>query len=109
MQMHDVHGLQPRQGAGEQRRDDGEVLGDVVGDRERGQRATRHQQLLADLHHLDQLGRIAVEVDHVAGLLGGLRPGVHRQADVGLRQRRGVVGAVAHHRHQLALACSLRM
>ena len=36
------------------------------------------------------------------GLLGGLGPGVHRHADVGLGQRRGVVGAVAGHRDQLA-------
>ena len=30
----------------------------------------------------------AVEVDHVAGLFGGLRAGVHRDADVGLRRAR---------------------
>ena len=99
--------LQPRQRAGEQRRNDGEVLGHVVGDRERGQRAARHQELLADLDDLDQLGRIAVEIDHVAGFFRGLRAGVHRQADVGLRQRRRIVGAVAHHRDQLALGLFL--
>ena len=56
---------------------------------------------------LDELGRIAVEVDHVAGFLGGLGAGVHRQAHVGLRQRRRVVGAVAHHRDQLAFGLLL--
>ncbi len=43
-----------------------------------------------------------VEVDHVAGLLGGLGAGVHGHADVGLGQRRGVVGAVAGHGDQAA-------
>ena len=55
-------------GGGEGGRDDGEVLGHVVGDAEGGQRAARHQQLLADLHDLDELGRVGVEVDHVARL-----------------------------------------
>ena len=87
----------------EHRRDDGEVFRHVVGDREGGQRAARHQQLLADLDDLDQLGRVGVEVDHVAGLARRLRAGVHGDADVGLRQRGRVVGAVAAHRDQLAL------
>ena len=67
-------------------------------------RAASHQQLLADLDDLDQLGRIGVEIDHVARLLRRLRAGVHRNAYVGLRQRGSVVGAVAGHRDQLALA-----
>jgi hypothetical protein len=37
------------------------------------------------------------------GLARGLGAGVHRDADVGLRERRGVVGAVAGHRHQASL------
>ena len=61
-----------------------------------------HEQLLADLDDLDELGRVAIEVDHVAGLLGGLGAGVHGHADVGLGQGRGVVGAVAHHGDELA-------
>ena len=60
------------------------------------------QQLLADLDDLDELGRVGVEVDHVAGLLRGRRAGVHRDPDVGLGQRRGVVGAVAGHGDQPA-------
>ena len=46
------------------------------------------QQLLADLDDLHQLRRVRVEVDHVAGFLGRRRAGVHRDADVGLRERR---------------------
>ena len=92
-----------RVGEGEHRRQDREVLGDVVRDRERRQRAARDQQLLADLDDLDQLRRVGVEVDHVAGLLRGGRAGVHRHADVGLRERRRVVRAVAGHRDHPAL------
>ena len=98
--MHDVQRVELRVGGGERRRNDGEVLGDVVGDAEGGERAARHQHLLAGLDDLDELGRVGVEVDHVAGFLGRLRAGVHRHRHVGLRQRRRVVGAVAGHRHQ---------
>ena len=62
----------------------------------------RHQELLPDLDDLDQLGRIRVEVHHVAGLARRLRAGVHRHAHVGLRQRGSVVGPVARHRDQPA-------
>ena len=68
------------------------VVSDAAGD----------EQLLADLDDLDELRRVGVEVDHVAGLLGGRRPGVHGHADVGLGERRRVVGAVAGHRDQPA-------
>ena len=81
----------------EHRRDDGEVLGHVVGDRERGERAAGDEQLLADLDDLDELRRVGVEVDHVPGLLGRLGAGVHGHADVGLGEGGGVVGAVAGH------------
>ena len=60
------------------------------------------QQLLADLDDLDELRRVGVEVDHVAGLFGRRSAGVHGDADVGLRERGGVVGAVAGHRDELA-------
>ena len=101
-EVHDVERVQLGDDGREHRRDDGEVLGEVVGDRERGERAAGDQQLLADLDDLDQLGRVRVEVDHVAGLFGGLGAGVHRQPDVGLGQRGRVVGAVAGHRHEIA-------
>ena len=87
----------------EDRRDDGKIFRHVVGDREGGECAARHQQLLADLYHLDQLGRIGIEIDHVAGLTRCLRAGLHADADIGLRQRRCVIGAVAAHGDQAAL------
>ena len=102
-EAHDVERAELRVDRGEHRRDDGEVLRHVVGDREGGERAARHQQLLADLHDLDELGRVAVEVDHVAGLARRDRAGVHGDADVGLGERRRVVGAVAAHGDELAL------
>ncbi|MPN37559.1 hypothetical protein SDC9_185079 [bioreactor metagenome] len=58
--------------------------------------------MLADFDHLDKFGRIAVEIDHVARFLGRLGSGIHGDTDIGLRQRRSVVGAVAHHGHQTA-------
>ena len=102
-QAHDVQDLELRVECDEHRRDDREIFGNVVGDGEGRQRAARHQQLLADLDDLDELGRVAVEVDHVAGLARGDRACVHGDADVGLRQRGGVVGAIAAHGDQLAL------
>ncbi len=91
-----------RIGGHEHRRNDGEVLGDVVGDRKRRQRASGDEKLLADRDHLDELGRVAVEVHHVAGFFRGHGASIHRHADVGLRQRGGVVGAVAGHCHEPA-------
>ena len=52
MQPHDVERFQPGERRGEHRRNDGEILGQVVGDGERRQRAAGHQQLLADLDRL---------------------------------------------------------
>ena len=46
---------------------------------------------------------IAVEVDHVAGFARRHGAGVHGDADIGLSQRRRVVGAVAAHGDKLAL------
>ena len=45
---------------------------------------------------------VGVEIDHVAGFLRRHGAGVHRDADIGLGQRRRVVGAVAGHRDELA-------
>ncbi|GCC46831.1 hypothetical protein chiPu_0030700, partial [Chiloscyllium punctatum] len=59
-QVHDVEHLELRVEREEHRRNDGKILRDVVGDRERGQRTAGHQELLADLDHLDQLGRVGV-------------------------------------------------
>ncbi len=101
-QVHDVERVERRVRRGERGRDDREVLRDVVGDAERRERAARHEELLADLDDLDELGRVRVEVDHVAGLLRRLRAGVHRDGDVGLRERGRVVRAVAGHRDEAA-------
>ena len=43
---------------------------------------------------------IGIEIDHVAGLARGLRAGLHADADIGLRQRRRVISAVAAHGDQ---------
>ena len=96
-QVHDVQRRDGRERHEQHRRDDGEVFRHVVGDGKRRQRTARHEQLFADLDDLDQLCRVAVEIDHVARFLGGLRAGVHGDAHVGLRERGSVVGAVAGH------------
>ena len=88
---------------GKHRGNDGEVFCDVVRDGEGGQRAARHQELLADLDDLDQLGRIRIEVDHVAGFLRRLCSAVHGDADIGLSKRGRVVRTVSGHRNQFAL------
>ena len=101
-QVHHVERVERGVGRRERGGDDREVLRDVVGDAERRQRAARHQELLADLDDLDELRRVRVEVDHVAGLLRRLGAGVHRHGDVGLGERGGVVRAVAGHRDEAA-------
>jgi hypothetical protein len=78
------------------------ILGEVVRDREGGQRTSGDQQLLADGDDLDELGRVRIEIDHVAGLARRHRAGVHRDPDVGLGERGRVVGAIAAHGEQLA-------
>src|SRR5262249_32109312 len=55
-QAHDVERLQLRIERHEHGRDDGEIFRHVVGDGEGGERAARHQELLADLDDLDELG-----------------------------------------------------
>ncbi|MNV55418.1 hypothetical protein D3C71_1476480 [compost metagenome] len=54
------------------------------------------------MHHFNQLGRVRVQIDHVARLFGGLSARVHRHRHIGLRQRGRVVGAVTGHRYQTA-------
>src|SRR5580692_1364791 len=100
---HDVQNFQLRKRGLEHRGDDGEIFRDVVGYGKSRQRATRDQQLLADLHDFDELGRVRIEVDHVARFFRRLSASVHRHADVGLREGRSVVRAVAGHRDKLAL------
>ena len=106
-QAHDVDRRQSREGDDEHRRDDREILGDIVGDGEGRERAPSDQQLFADLDDLDQLGGVAVEVDHVARFARGLGAGLHGDADIGLGQSRGVVRSVAAHGHEAALGLFL--
>ena len=103
MQSHDVEGLELRVDTAKRRGHDRKILGDVVGEAEGRQAASRHKQLLADGDDLQQLRGVAVEIDHVAGLLGRLRAGIHGYGDIGLSQGWGVVGAVARHRDQMPL------
>ena len=76
---------------------DREIFRHVVGDGKSGERAARDQQLFANFNDLNQLRWIGIEVHHVAGFFGGLRSGVHGDANIGLRQRGRIVGAVAGH------------
>ena len=71
------------------------------------ERSAGDEQLLADSDDLNELGGIAVEVDHVPGFLRRHGAGVHGHAHVGLGQRRSVVGAVAGHRDEAALSLFL--
>ena len=52
VQAHDVERAEDGVSRGERRRNDGKVLGQVVGDAERSQRSAGHQHLLADLDDL---------------------------------------------------------
>ncbi|CAN3963334.1 2-oxoglutarate ferredoxin oxidoreductase subunit beta, partial [Dysosmobacter welbionis] len=106
-QPHDVQHVQLRNSQLEHGRDDGEVLGHVVRDGEGGQGAAGDQQLLADLHHFQDLGGVGIQVHHVGRFLGGSGAGVHGQAHVGLCQGGGVVGSVAGHGDDLALGLLL--
>ena len=66
-------------------------------------RAARDQHLFPDLDDVDQLGRVTVEIDHVAGFARGLRARVHGDADIGLGERGRVVRSVAGHRDEMAV------
>ncbi len=57
----------------------------------------------ADGHDFDQLGRIAVEIHHVAGFFRRHGSRVHGHADIRLSQRRSIVCTVTGHRHEAAL------
>ena len=100
MQTHHVKRIELRIGGGKRGRDNGEILRHVVGDTEGGQRTARHQHLFTNVHHFNQFGGIRVKIHHVACFLRRLGSGVHGDRHVGLRQRRGVIGSVAGHRHQ---------
>ena len=58
-----------------------------------------HQHLLADAYNLDQLGRIRIEIDHVAGNLARAAcvPVCMATPTSALGERRRIVGAIAAH------------
>src|SRR5215510_11715331 len=100
-----AHPVDPEVAPEDGRRADGTVAHTAEGERDEGdaerrERPARHQHLLARLHHLQELGGIGVEVDHVARFLGRLRARVHGHRHVGLGESGRVVGAVAGHGHQ---------
>jgi len=101
--MHYVERLQFGIRCGEDSRDDGEVLGHVIGDRKRRESAASHEHLFADLDDFEEFGGIRIQIHHVAGFLRRLRAGVHRHGDVGLREGRSVIGTVAGHGNQVPL------
>src|SRR5262249_35123278 len=82
VQVHDVQRRDLGKPSHQHRRYDCEVFRDVVCDAERSERTARDQHLFPDLDDVEQLGRITVEIDHVAGFAGGLRAGVHGNAHV---------------------------
>ena len=103
VQLHHIESVEFGEDSREHRRDDREVLGDVVGDREGRQGPPSHEQLLADFDDRDELGGVRVEVDHVARFFRCLSPGVHGHADIGLSERWSVVRAVTGHRDEAGL------
>ena len=104
MKPHDIQrrqaGIQPHEQGG----DNGEIFCHIVGNRESGEAAARHQKLFANADDINQLRRGGIEIHHIAGLLSCLRAAVHRHCNVCLRKGRRVVGAVAGHCHKVALA-----
>ena len=108
VQVHDVQRRNRRERRHQHRRNDREIFRHIVGDAEGRQRAARDQHLFSDLDDVDQLGRVAVEIDHVAGFARGLRAGVHRDAHIGLSERRRVVRSVAGHGHEMAVGLFVR-
>ena len=103
LQMHDVERRDRRECRHQHGGNDREIFRDVVGDAESRERAARDQHLFSDLDDVDELGRVAVEIDHVAGFARGLRAGVHGDADIGLRERGRVVRAVTGHGDEMAV------
>ena len=99
---HDVEDAELGKSDGEHRWNDGEVFRDVVGDRESGERAASDQELFANFDDLNEFGGIRIEINHVAGFLGGLRAGIHGDANICLREGGRVVGAVAGHGDEAA-------
>ena len=89
--------------AGDRPQQERRELGDVVGEVVREELAGVEERRPAQPHRLDDGGEVVVEQHQVGRLAGhvGARA-THRDADVGLLQRRAVVHAVAGHRDDVA-------
>ena len=107
VQVHDVERRDGREGRHQHGGNNREIFRHIVRDTERRQRTACDQHLFPDLDDVEQLGRVAVEVDHVAGFARGLRARVHRHADISLRERRRIVRAVAGHGHEMTVGLFL--
>ncbi len=107
VQMHDVERSDRGKGRHQHRGNDREIFRHIVRDTERRQRTAGDQHLFPDLDDVEQLGRVAVEVDHVAGFARGLRARVHRHADIRLGERGRVVRAVTGHGDEMAVGLFL--
>ena len=103
-QMHDIEQLQLRILSDENRRNNGKIFGNIIGDAESRQRAAGNQYLFADFHDIEKFGGIGIEIDNIRRFPRRLRARVHRHGDIGLRQRGCVVGAVADHGHKVSHA-----
>src|ERR1022692_1442660 len=100
MQPHDIELVQLRIDGGKHSGNDCEVFGDIVCNGECRQGSPGDEQLFANGHDLNQLRRIAVEVDHIPSFLRSHCSSVHSHTDIGLRQSWCVIRAVACHRNE---------
>ena len=101
--MHDIQNTQLRDGRHKHGGNNRKILCDIVCNGEGGKRAAGDEQLLADFHHLQDLGGIGVQIHHIGGLLGRGGAGVHGKAHVCLGEGGRVIGAVAGHGDDLSL------
>lgn len=92
-QVHEIECRKPRINPGKQYGNDSEIFCNIVGDRERRQRASRHQELFTDSDDVDELCRAGIEIDHVARFFRGLRAGVHGYRHIRLSECGSVVSA----------------
>ncbi len=59
--------------------------------------------MFADFNDFNELGGIAIKIDHIACFSRGNRTGIHGHADIRLSKGRGVVCAVAAHCNKFPL------
>jgi len=100
MQIHNVQRGQFGNSYHKQSRNDSEILGHVISNREGSQCATSHQQLLAYFHNFNQLCRVVVQIHHITGFLRCLCTAIHRYPYICLCQRRSIIRSVSHHCNQ---------